>query len=67
MAGALFMTDENMLDVILLENLVIDRKNGAAWVTEEMFDAIVLQSAKHDFGACHPVAVIRRVRHVLSS
>ncbi|ENN87686.1 hypothetical protein RHSP_45851 [Rhizobium freirei PRF 81] len=56
MAGALLVADENVLDVVLLEDLVIDRKHRAARITENVFDAVVLERLQHDLRACHSIA-----------
>ncbi len=56
MAGALFVAHEDILDIVLLEDFVIDRQNRAAWITEDVFDAIVLERPQHDLRACHLIA-----------
>ena len=56
-AGALLVADEDVLDVVLLEDLVIDRQDRAARIAEDMLDAIVLQRLQNDFRARHPVVV----------
>ena len=53
MAGALLVANEDVLDVVLLEDLVIDRKHGAAGIAEDMLDAVVLQRLHDHFGARH--------------
>jgi hypothetical protein len=55
---ALLMADEDVLDAILLEQLVVDRKHGTPRITEDVLDALIGESLKHDLGACH------RARHV---
>jgi hypothetical protein len=66
MTGTLFVTDEDVLDVVLLENLIVDRQHCAARIAEEMLDAIVLQGLENDLRARHPIAcrLIVRARHV---
>src|ERR1700741_3155707 len=41
-AGALLVPDQNVLDLVLLEDLVIDRKHRAARIAEDVLDAVVL-------------------------
>ena len=53
MAGALLVAHEDVLDVVLLEELVIDRQHRAARIAEQVLDAIVLQRLHHHFGARH--------------
>ncbi len=38
------VADENVLDILLLENLVVDREHGTAGIAEDVFDAIVFQA-----------------------
>ena len=40
---ALLMTDQNMADMVLLENLVVNRENGAAGIAEYDLDALIDQ------------------------
>jgi hypothetical protein len=40
--GSAFLADKDVLDLILLENLVIDRKYGAARVPEDILNPLVL-------------------------
>ncbi len=42
-----------MLDVVLLDDLVIDRKHGTARISEHMLDPLVPECLKHHFGAGH--------------
>ena len=57
MAGALLVTDEDMLDIVLLDDLVIDRQDGAAGITEDVLDALVFQGPDDHFRAGHFDAV----------
>ncbi len=43
MGRALFVADQDVADVVLLEDLVIDREYGAARIPEYGVDALVLQ------------------------
>jgi hypothetical protein len=54
-AGALLVAHEDVLDVVLLEDLVIDRQDGAARIAENMFYAVVSQRLQDNFGARHLV------------
>jgi hypothetical protein len=60
------MAHEDMLDLFLLEDLVIDRKNRTAGIAEDVLDTIILQRAENDFRSRHSIAVrlIVRARHV---
>ena len=51
MAGTLLVADQNVLTVVLLEQLVIDRQHRAAGIAEDVLDAVVLQRLDHHFGA----------------
>ena len=53
MRGALLVAHENVLDLLLLEDLVIDRQDRAAGIAENVLDALVGQRLDHDFGAGH--------------
>jgi hypothetical protein len=60
------MAHEDVLDILLLEDLVIDRQDGTAGIAEDVLDTIVLQRAENDFRSRHPVVcrLIVRARHV---
>ena len=49
------MADEDVLHLLLLENLVVDRQHGAARIAEHGVDPLVLQRLQHHFGARHLV------------
>ena len=53
MDRALFVAHQNVLDVVLLENLVIDRKDSAARIAEYRIHALILQSLNHHFRTGH--------------
>ncbi len=53
MACALLVAHENMLNVFLLENLVIDREDGASRIAKNMVNTLILQSLNNHFSACH--------------
>ncbi len=53
MRGALFVAHEKMADPVLLEQLVIDRKDRAARISENILNALVGQSLQDDFRAGH--------------
>ncbi|MCY1310113.1 hypothetical protein D9M70_602730 [compost metagenome] len=55
MAGALLVANEDVLDIVLLVDLVVDRKHGAARIAEDMLDAVVSQCLENDLRACHLV------------
>ena len=60
MAGALLVAHEDVLDVVLLEQLVIDRKDRAARIAEQVQDAVVLQRLHHHLRAGHLSCISRR-------
>jgi hypothetical protein len=66
MARALLVAHENVLDVVLLEELVIDRKHGAARIAEQMLDAIVLQRLHDHLGAGHLAIGTRREKNAVA-
>ena len=49
MQRALLVTHEDMLDLILLEQLVINKQHRAARITEHVFDSFFLQAAHNNF------------------
>ena len=53
MGGPLLMAHENVLHLLLLEEHVVDRKDGAARIAEKNLHALVLQGFDHHFGAGH--------------
>ncbi len=58
-AGSLFVAHQNMLDLLLLEDLVIDRQYGPARIAENMLDAVILQRLEDDLGARHLIVFAR--------
>jgi hypothetical protein len=65
MARALFVTNEDVLHVALLEDLVIDRKDRATRIAEQVLDAVILERAHHHSGAGHLVRIVDCVFHGL--
>ena len=53
MHRALFVAHQDVADGVLLEDLVIDRKHGAAGIAEYRVDTLVLQGFDHHFRASH--------------
>jgi hypothetical protein len=53
MRRALLMANQYVLDLVLLENLVIDRQHRAARIAEHMLDPLVGQRLQDDLGARH--------------
>jgi len=53
MDSALLMTDQHMAQCVLLEQLVIDRKYGAARIAENDIDALIHQSPNYHLRAIH--------------
>ena len=64
-AGALLVPHQDVLDLALLENLVIDRKHGAAGIAEEVLHAMIDQRAHDHGGAGHLVRIVALVAHGL--
>ncbi|CAA7626911.1 conserved hypothetical protein [Magnetospirillum sp. UT-4] len=73
MHGGLLVTDQHVLEAVLLEQLVVDGQYRAARIAEEHLDALVDQSLQKDFRAgqrillCHCRTLIvkhpKRARH----
>jgi hypothetical protein len=53
MHRALFVAHEDVADGVLLEDLVIDRKDRAAGISEYDLDALILEGFDHHLRACH--------------
>ena len=62
-AGALLVPHQDMLDLVLLEQLVIDREHRTTRIAEEMFDAMIDQRAHDHGGAGHLVRIVAVVAH----
>ena len=52
-ARALLVADEDVLDLLLLEKLVVDREDGAAGIAEDVLHVLVGERPYHHFGAGH--------------
>ena len=52
-AGALLVADEDVLDLLLLEDLVVDREHGAAGIAENVLHALVGQRPQDHLRAGH--------------
>ncbi len=53
MSGALLVTHQNVLNLVLLEEFVIDREHSATGITEDALDALIDQSLNDHFRAGH--------------
>jgi len=53
MDRGLFVAHEDVADVVLLENLVIDREHGTAGIAEHDIHALVPEGLNHHFRAAH--------------
>ena len=53
MHGAALLAHEHVLDLLLLEQLVVDRQHGAAGIAEEVLDTLVGQRPDDHLGARH--------------
>jgi hypothetical protein len=51
MHSGLLMTNQNMLELVLLEKFVINIKNRAAGVAEHILDLFLVQAPDYDFCA----------------
>ena len=49
MNRALFVTNKDVLELVLLENFVVDVEHRAARITEDVLDALFVQAADDDF------------------
>jgi hypothetical protein len=47
----LLVTYENVLKLVLLEDLVVDVQDGASGISEDVGDALILQTTYNDLGA----------------
>jgi hypothetical protein len=63
MAGALLVPHQDVLDLVLLEQLVIDRKHSTTGIAEKMFDAMIDQRPHDHRGAGHLVRIVTLVAH----
>ncbi len=65
MARALLVAHENVLDLVLLEKLIVDRKDRTARIAEDMLYAVILQRLHHHLRAAHlaPAGVTFCVTH----
>src|SRR5215212_1455674 len=61
MARALLVPHQDVLDLALLENLVVDRKNRATGITEEVPDAMIGQRPHDHRGTGHLVRIVTLV------
>ena len=52
-AGTLLVADQNVLNVLLLEQLVIDRQHRTAGIAEDVLDPVVLQRLDDHLGPGH--------------
>ncbi|CAM5201017.1 hypothetical protein BTHI11S_04833 [Bosea thiooxidans] len=52
----LLVADEHVLDLVLLENGVVNREYGAARITEQVLDTLILKRADDHLGAGHHLA-----------
>ena len=57
---ALLVTNEDVLHLVLVEERIVDRKDRAARIPEDMLDSLVLQGADHHFGSRHRLAHVTR-------
>ena len=53
MHGAAFLAHQDVLHLVLLEQLVVDRQHGAAGIAEQVLDALVGERADDHLRAGH--------------
>jgi hypothetical protein len=53
MGGALLVAHKHMAQLVLVKDSVVNGQYGAAGITEENFDALVLKRLDDHFGAGH--------------
>ncbi len=58
MTGALLVPHQDVLDLVLLEDLVIDRKHRTARITEDVLDPVIGERAYDHRSAGHLVGVV---------
>jgi hypothetical protein len=51
--GAPLLAHQHVLDLLLLEELVIDRQNRAAGIAEDVLDALIGKRPNDHLGAAH--------------
>jgi hypothetical protein len=51
--GALFVTHKDVANLVLLEQLVVDRQHRSTRIAEQVLDALVRQGLDHHLGAGH--------------
>src|SRR5262249_33705532 len=51
--GALLVADQDVAELVLLEQLIIDRQHRSARIAEKVLDALVGQGLDHHLGAGH--------------
>jgi hypothetical protein len=58
--GSLLVPDEDVLHLLLVKERIVDRKNRAARIAEDMLDPLILQGTDHHFGSGHRLAHVTR-------
>ena len=53
MYGALFVSDQNVANVVLLKNFVIDRQHSTTWISKYGIDALIFQGLDDHFCSGH--------------
>jgi hypothetical protein len=48
----LLVSNQDVLELVLLEDFVVDVEDGAAGISEDVLDALFLQAPYDDLGAC---------------
>ncbi len=63
MRGALLVSNQHVLDLFLLEELVVDVEHRAARIAEDVFHAFLLQTTDDDFrtGELHGITLREKV------
>ena len=51
--GALLVTHEHVGNLVLLDQLIVDRQNRTAWIAEDVLDALILQGLQDHLGTVH--------------
>ena len=66
MRRTLFVPDQDVLDLLLLEQLVVNVENRAARIAEDVFDAFFLQAADDDLcaGELHGFPALSHNEHI---
>ena len=58
MRCALFVTHQDVTDLVLLENLIVDRQHRPARIAKDVLDTLIGQRRQNDLCTCHLLSVL---------